>query len=242
MIHRRPPDQPVSADPLDAFFDGEMDEGAARRMFGALRADVRAAEDYVRTQQVLTALREPIEGPDVADPVLSRLERAGVLRAQPRRRWFTGGRLAAAAGLIMGLSAVVAIHQLTPERPVRVASGGSGSAASPAAVAAPPAAVARGPREPAPVRDRFALSAAPRTLTPLARPAEGGVLFYGGVGPDFRLTALPPANAWNRGWGSPLWALRPGDTILGLPTVAPTRRAARPPERIEATTRDQRMP
>jgi hypothetical protein len=221
------------ADPLDAFFDGELDEAGARRLFSALRADVRAAEDFVQTQRVVAAVREPVEGPDVSDAVLERLERSGVVRSRPRWRWLGGGgRLAASVGLIMGVGAIVLLDRLTPAPVTVVRAPTSNIDENPPALEAPvgaPAALGAALAQ-ARAREHRLTSLRPdvRPLTPRSRSAEPRPLTYSGGAGDLWLSTS--GREWERGVGRD-WLRQPGDALLSIPALPAGFDLIRLPER-----------
>src|SRR5262245_48885565 len=102
----------AAADPIDAFFDARADEATAARLAGALRADVRTAGDFVRTQRMVSMLKEPIEGPDLTDEILRRLDQQRAFRSRLRRP--LTGRLAAGIGIVLGAAALWAIDRYAP--------------------------------------------------------------------------------------------------------------------------------
>lgn len=112
-------------DPIDAFFDGDLDESGARRLVSALRADPGTADRFVGTHRAVNALRAPVESPDLTARILSRLDQRRSLSRRLRFDWTGGwsGRFAAGLGLVAGLVALYALNKLTPpfSSPTRVA-------------------------------------------------------------------------------------------------------------------------
>ncbi|MEZ6241911.1 MAG: hypothetical protein R3B57_02610 [Phycisphaerales bacterium] len=79
------PGNPVPPDALlDALFDGELSAQARRDVLGAVRHDPHARRELERTAQVLSALRTPLDSPDLTGAILARAD---------HRRRFVPGRL-----------------------------------------------------------------------------------------------------------------------------------------------------
>jgi hypothetical protein len=109
------PSQPIPKELVDAFFDRELDEGSRENFFGILRQDLRTCSSVARTQRMISALREPVEAPDLTDAIMGEVGRQRGFLPLKLRRLVKAGRLAAAACVLMALLAVAALHRSAPE-------------------------------------------------------------------------------------------------------------------------------
>jgi hypothetical protein len=214
--HTRPSPPGTAEDPIDAFFDSRADEADAGRLAAALRSDVRTAGDFVRTQRLISMLKEPVEGPDLTDAILARFEQRRRFGARIRRPWI-GGRLAACVGLVVGAGALWVIERTThpapPLAPTPLAAGTRNGVPE----ALRPSTPIPQPRNAGP--DRFRLTMGRVGVRQLQAPAAPLVLPSGSGG-----SSGVPALAWARTpanlresvrWG------RDGAPLLGIPPLEP---------------------
>ncbi|GAB4385790.1 MAG: hypothetical protein Kow0022_13040 [Phycisphaerales bacterium] len=91
---------------MDRLFDRELSPEEQDRLAEELKRDPAALRRFRQMTDVLLALREPTEAPDLTDAVLRRLrERARLMPGCARRpRVLTPGRVAAAAAIIAAVA------------------------------------------------------------------------------------------------------------------------------------------
>lgn len=229
----------IPSEVIDSFFDREMDDASRDKFFAMLRADVKACEDVVRTQRAVSALREPVESPELSGAILARLDERRHFLPARMRAMVTGGRAAAAAGLLLGLLAISLIQRYAPdgvslvEAPSPVSKLASRSASDAAAgvqhlagamesVAARVADQSGKPRWGA-VRQVSPLVAAPTTVRVAIR-ERSDIVIYGGAGDDPRFLTLPSASAPRRtARGGGVFAVngvdRMGEDLLMVPVL-----------------------
>jgi hypothetical protein len=100
---------------VDAFFDRRLDEGSREKFFQMLRGDVRRCAEVAQTQRVISALREPVEAPDLTASIMREVSvRRGFLSAR-LRGMVRAGRMAVAAGLLLALLGVALVHRMAPD-------------------------------------------------------------------------------------------------------------------------------
>ena len=224
------PPGPAAADPIDAFFDSRADEATAERLAGALRSDVRTAGDFVRTQRMVSMFKQPVEGPDLTDAILRRLDHRRSFGARLRATRI-GGRMAAGIGLGLGVVALWAVDRYAPRTPVAPpaapATVATHSAPTPsiAPSAVSPTAVAHA--RPRPTGGFAHLSMGPLDVRTLPS-TPGALVIFGGSGGSTRLPALPFRQWANADHASPIeWTAASGESILTIPAIPP-QGAARP--------------
>ncbi|MFN0133854.1 MAG: hypothetical protein ACKVW3_15165 [Phycisphaerales bacterium] len=93
----------LPAELVDAYFDRELDAAGRDDFFGRLRGDLAACEDVARTQRVVSALREPVEAPDLSQAIMAEVRRRRGFVPLRIRRVVSAGRLAVAATLLLAL-------------------------------------------------------------------------------------------------------------------------------------------
>lgn len=107
---------------MDRLFDRELSPEEQDRLAEELKRDPAALRRFRQTTDVLLALREPTEVPDLTDAVLRRLrERARLMPGcARRRRVLTPGRVAAAAAIIAAVAGIAVLDGTPqPRVPVR---------------------------------------------------------------------------------------------------------------------------
>lgn len=110
------PDNPrLPEEVVDAFFDRSLEEGSREAFYTSLRRDFRRCEQVARTQRALAMLRGPVECPDLTDKIMTRVAGRRAFLSPRLRSMVTGGRIAVAASLLLGLLGVAAIQRYAPE-------------------------------------------------------------------------------------------------------------------------------
>lgn len=117
---------PIPDELIDAMFDRELSPADQERLFKTLRRDLKRCEEVARTRRMLAMLREQPECPDFATRILGEVRARRGFLPQSLRRMVTGGRVAVAASLLLGVLTIALIERrwpgttaLTPEpRPV----------------------------------------------------------------------------------------------------------------------------
>lgn len=117
MTARPTPFEPgqIPDDLVDAFFDGELDEGKREKLFGAMRADLNRCAEVATMQRIISLLREPVEAPDLTEPIMERLRVRGAFLPSRTRRFIKYGRWAAALLLASGVLGVALVHRSAPD-------------------------------------------------------------------------------------------------------------------------------
>jgi hypothetical protein len=105
----------VPQDLVDRLFDRELDEGSRETLFKLLRADLSRCAEVAKTQRMISALREPIEAPDLTDRIMARVGRRRAFLPERLRRMVTVGRLMAAACVLLCVLAVAIIQRSAPD-------------------------------------------------------------------------------------------------------------------------------
>lgn len=100
---------------VDAFFDRQLDEGSREKFFVMLRGDLRKCADVAKTQRMISALREPLEAPDLTASIMAQVARRRGFLPERLRRMVKAGRLAAAACVLLALLGVAMLHRFAPE-------------------------------------------------------------------------------------------------------------------------------
>jgi len=133
-VDREPPGD---RDLLDAYFDGELDSAGKGRLHEALCADAVLAEEFSRTSEAVSMLRQSASNAglatDLTDGVLARCEVRERLLSKRGRRFVLAGRSAVALATLAIVAGLVVWVRLTPpqlrlaehERPLGVLLEGS---------------------------------------------------------------------------------------------------------------------
>lgn len=100
---------------IDAILDGEVAPTDTRAMFQQLSSDPDAADEMRGTRRAIGALRRPVNAPDFADRVLETVgrKRGGWLSGRDRR-WVIGGRIAAAAAVLLVVGGLYTAERAEP--------------------------------------------------------------------------------------------------------------------------------
>lgn len=99
---------------IDSVLDGAVDERTRREVARALRHDPRRRRDVAETVEAISALRGPIDCPDIADGVLASLDRRHRFLSTGARRFVRRARLSGALVLLVGLVAVAGVQRAAP--------------------------------------------------------------------------------------------------------------------------------
>lgn len=99
---------------VDQFFDRELDEGSRDKFFGMLRGDLARCQEVARTQRIVAMLREPIQAPDLTGRILAQIDQRKGFLPPKLRRIVTGGRLVAAACLLVAALGVAMLNRSHP--------------------------------------------------------------------------------------------------------------------------------
>jgi anti-sigma factor RsiW len=99
---------------IDSVLDGAVDERTRREVARALRHDPRRRRDVAETVEAISALRGPIDCPDIADGVLASLDRKHRFLSPGARRFVRRARLSGALVLLVGLVAVAGVQRAAP--------------------------------------------------------------------------------------------------------------------------------
>lgn len=111
---------PSTRDLLDAYFDGELDRAGKGRLHEALRADPVLAEEFSRTSEAVSMLRQSASNGgleiDLTERILTRSEQGrGYLSKRGRRFVFAGRSAVALAAMVMVAGVVVWVRLTPPE-------------------------------------------------------------------------------------------------------------------------------
>ena len=133
---------PGSRDLLDAYFDGELDSAGKGRLHEALRTDAVLAEEFSRTSEAVSMLRQSASNTglrtDLSESVLARCDVRQRYINKRGRRFVLAGRSAVALASLAIVGGIVAWVRMTPpqfrlaehERPLGVLiEGGNADAA-----------------------------------------------------------------------------------------------------------------
>jgi cell wall-associated NlpC family hydrolase len=218
MTRHIPPREPATPDPIDAFFDGDLDERSSQALVNALRSDVRSADRFVGTRRTVAALKTPVEAPDLTDAIFHRLHRRRALAERLRRPWLGGGRVAAAIGLIAGLGAILLLQRYAPTPPHAPLTQ------FPAPTPPPVTAIARPLAPPmarieAPARPWNTLAVGPAPVRTLAHPHESSLALFGGAGDHTRFESVSATFASRAAQAPQEWGR--GRSVLSLPALTP---------------------
>ena len=119
-------------DLLEAYFDGELDSAGKGRLHEALRHDAVLAEEFSRTSEAVSMLRQSTSNTglkaDLTDSVMARCEVRDRLLSKHGRRFVLAGRSAVALATLMIVAGLVVWVRMTPpqlrlaesERPLSV--------------------------------------------------------------------------------------------------------------------------
>jgi hypothetical protein len=127
---------------LDAYFDGQLDRAGKGALHEALRKDAVLAEEFSRTSEAVSMLRQDSSnaglGVDLADRVLARCDVRSRYMSKRGRKFVFAGRTAVALAALVMVAGVVLWVRLTPpefrlaehERPLSVLLEGSNADAA----------------------------------------------------------------------------------------------------------------
>jgi|GEM_PF-6775622 len=134
---------PSTRDLLDAYFDGDLDRAGKGQLHEALRHDPLLAEEFSRTSEAVSLLRQSASNTgleiNLADRVLTRCDSTRGYLNKRSRRFVLAGRTAVALAALALTAGVVLFVRLTPpelrlpenQRPLSaLIEGGSTDAAS----------------------------------------------------------------------------------------------------------------
>ena len=99
---------------IDSVLDGSVDSRTRREVARALRHDPRRRRDVNETIEALSALRGPVECPDLSGGVLAELDRKHRFLSPKARRFVRRARLSGALVLLAGLLAVAGVQRAAP--------------------------------------------------------------------------------------------------------------------------------
>lgn len=99
---------------IDSVLDGSVDSRTQREVARALRHDPRRRRDVDETIEALSALRGPIECPDLSNGVLAELDRKHRFLSPKARRFVRRARLSGALVLLAGLLVVAGVQRAAP--------------------------------------------------------------------------------------------------------------------------------
>lgn len=105
-------------DLLEAYFDGELDSAGKGRLHEALRQDTVLAEEFSRTSEAVSMLRQSASNTslkiDLTDSVMARCEVRDRLLSKRGRRFVLAGRSAVALATLMIVAGLVLWVRVTP--------------------------------------------------------------------------------------------------------------------------------
>lgn len=107
------PGKPFQPD-LDAFFDDEMSDDESELLYEHIRRERELAADMLGTQRALDALRTVPRCPDFSQQILQRVDRKRGLLSGPWLQRVFVGRVAIAAGLLLAMGGIFALHRASP--------------------------------------------------------------------------------------------------------------------------------
>ena len=109
---------PSTRDLLDAYFDGEIDRAGKGRLHEALRADPLLAEEFSRTSEAVSMLRQSASNNgleiDLTERILAQSEQGRSYLSKRGRRFVLAGRSAVALAAMVMVAGVVVWVRLTP--------------------------------------------------------------------------------------------------------------------------------
>lgn len=102
-----------SSDVINAYLDGELSRRSPR-FRAALVSSKKFREELAAMEELDAELGRHARGPDFSGSIMDRLERSAKFAGAPRRRIVTIGRLAAAASMLLAISAAVLVARTAP--------------------------------------------------------------------------------------------------------------------------------
>lgn len=99
---------------IDSVLDGAVDERTKREVARALRHDPRRRQDVAETIEAISALRHPVDCPDVSAGVLSTLDRKHRFLSPKARRLIRRTRVSGMLAVLVGLLAVAGVQRAMP--------------------------------------------------------------------------------------------------------------------------------
>lgn len=99
---------------IDSVLDGAVDERTKREVARALRHDPRRRQDVAETMEAISALRHPIDCPDISVGVLSTLDRKHRFLSPKARRLIRRTRVSGMMMVLVGLIAVAGVQRAMP--------------------------------------------------------------------------------------------------------------------------------
>lgn len=109
---------PNARDLLDAYFDGELDRAGKGRLHEALREDPVLAEEFSRTSEAVSMLRQSASNNaleiDLTERVMTQSERYRGYLSKRGRRFVLAGRSAVAMAAMVIVAGIVVWIRLTP--------------------------------------------------------------------------------------------------------------------------------
>ncbi|MGP1345920.1 MAG: anti-sigma factor family protein [Phycisphaerales bacterium] len=107
-------DRPQGHTPdIDAYFDNEMPEDETEILYEHIRRDLSMAREVLTTQRAIDALRATPHCPDFSASILRRVDRRKGLLSAPWINRIVVGRVAIAAGLLMAMGGIFALHAMS---------------------------------------------------------------------------------------------------------------------------------
>lgn len=109
---------------MNRLFDHELSEEEQDQLARELEHNPEALRRFRETTNILLALREPTDAPDLTDAVLKRVHEHARLvpgRARRPRRVFSASRLAAAAALLVAGAGIALLRHYPQQRPLTMA-------------------------------------------------------------------------------------------------------------------------
>lgn len=99
---------------IDSVLDGAVDERTKREVARALRHDPRRRQDVAETIEAISALRHPVDCPDISAGVLSTLDRKHRFLSPKARRLIRRTRVSGMLVVFAGLLAVAGVQRAMP--------------------------------------------------------------------------------------------------------------------------------
>lgn len=99
---------------IDSVLDGAVDERTKREVARALRHDPRRRQDVAETMEAISALRHPVDCPDISVGVLITLDRKHRFLSPKARRLIRRTRVSGMLAVLVGLIAVASVQRAMP--------------------------------------------------------------------------------------------------------------------------------
>lgn len=99
---------------IDSVLDGAVDERTKREVARALRHDPRRRQDVAETIEALSALRSPVDCPDLSGDVLRTLDRKHKFLSARSRRLIRRARTSGLVGALLLLVCVAGVQRAMP--------------------------------------------------------------------------------------------------------------------------------